>query len=151
MLGAAPPSVIDRFAFRRLVGLGTGSIHVCSPQEPYHASLSHQPRQSARRFHQGQRKSLEPVSRVETSGPDGRGGAAQDDERVHPGLEPSRPARGVAGRRPVFRPAHRALGLEGYPEAERLWSTALSIPCYPALADTEVDQVADALLAAVRR
>jgi perosamine synthetase len=59
-------------------------------------------------------------------------------------------ARGVAARRPVFRPAHRALGLEGYPEADRLWSTALSIPCYPALADAEVDEVADGLLTAVR-
>jgi dTDP-4-amino-4,6-dideoxygalactose transaminase len=56
-------------------------------------------------------------------------------------------ARGVAARRPVFRPAHRALGLQGYSEADRLWSTALSIPCYPALGDGEVDQVADALLA----
>lgn len=58
-------------------------------------------------------------------------------------------ARGIAARRPVFRPAHRALGLAGYAEAERLWSTALSIPCYPALADGEVDRVADGLLAAL--
>ena len=54
-------------------------------------------------------------------------------------------ARGVAARRPVFRPAHRALGLEGFPEAERLWRRTLSIPCYPALADAEVDTVAAAL------
>jgi perosamine synthetase len=59
-------------------------------------------------------------------------------------------ARGIAARRPVFRPAHRALGLQGYPEADRLWATALSIPCYPALSDGEVDQVADALLATLR-
>jgi dTDP-4-amino-4,6-dideoxygalactose transaminase len=52
---------------------------------------------------------------------------------------------GVTARRPVFRPTHRALGLEGYPAAERLWATALSIPCYPALTDAEVEHVADAL------
>jgi dTDP-4-amino-4,6-dideoxygalactose transaminase len=54
-------------------------------------------------------------------------------------------ARGVAARRPVFRPLHRALGLTGYPEAERLWATALSIPCYPLLSDSEVDVVVAAL------
>jgi dTDP-4-amino-4,6-dideoxygalactose transaminase len=54
-------------------------------------------------------------------------------------------ARGVAARRPVFRPAHRALGLEGFPEADRLWGRALSIPCYPTLADAEVETVATAL------
>ena len=73
-------------------------------------------------------------------------GLESDPGRVQGALA----ARGVAARRPVFRPAHRALGLEGYPEADRLWSTALSIPCYPALADAEVDRVADALLAVVR-
>ena len=54
-------------------------------------------------------------------------------------------ARGVAARRPVFRPAHRALGLTGFPEADRLWQRTLSIPCYPLLADAEVDTVAAAL------
>lgn len=54
-------------------------------------------------------------------------------------------AAGVAARRPVFRPAHRALGLEGYPEADRLWAESLSIPCYPALTDAEADRVAAAL------
>jgi dTDP-4-amino-4,6-dideoxygalactose transaminase len=71
-------------------------------------------------------------------------------ERDPASLEAALAARGVAARRPVFRPAHRALGLDDYPEADRLWSTTLSIPCYPALADTEVDQVSDALLAALR-
>ena len=53
--------------------------------------------------------------------------------------------RGVAARRPVFRPLHRALGLDGYAEAERLWSRTLSLPCYPSLGDAEVDVVAGAL------
>jgi len=54
-------------------------------------------------------------------------------------------ARGVTARRPVFRPLHRALGLSGYPEAERLWNTCVSVPCYPALTDDEVETVAAAL------
>jgi len=49
----------------------------------------------------------------------------------------------------VFRPAHRALGLSGYPEAERLWTGTLSIPCYPALTDAEADHVAAALAEAL--
>lgn len=71
-------------------------------------------------------------------------------ERDPAGVQTALAARGVGARRPVFRPAHRALGLDGYPEADRLWSTALSIPCYPALTDGEADQVADALLAALQ-
>jgi len=59
-------------------------------------------------------------------------------------------AAGVVARRPVFRPAHRALGLPGYPEADRLWAEALSIPCYPALTDAEADRVAAALARALR-
>jgi dTDP-4-amino-4,6-dideoxygalactose transaminase len=58
-------------------------------------------------------------------------------------------ARGVAARRPVFRPAHRALGRTGFPEADRLWAHSLSIPCYPALADTDVDAVVAALAEAL--
>jgi len=55
--------------------------------------------------------------------------------------------RGVAARRPVFRPAHRARRLDGFPEADRLWAELLSIPCYPALTDDEVERVARALAA----
>lgn len=54
-------------------------------------------------------------------------------------------ARGIAARRPVHRPAHVALRLAGYPDAERAWAQALSLPCYPSLTDAEVDAVAAAL------
>jgi perosamine synthetase len=54
--------------------------------------------------------------------------------------------RGVAARRPVFRPIHRALGGSGYPNAERLWSQCLSLPCYPLLTDAEADTVSEALV-----
>jgi dTDP-4-amino-4,6-dideoxygalactose transaminase len=60
-------------------------------------------------------------------------------------------AQGITTRRPVYRPLHRALGLDGYPEAERLWVTALSLPCYPSLTDAEVDIVAAALVEALLR
>jgi dTDP-4-amino-4,6-dideoxygalactose transaminase len=58
-------------------------------------------------------------------------------------------ARGVTARRPIFRPIHRALGLSGYPNAERLWAMSLSLPCYPLLTDGEADTVAAALLEAL--
>ena len=66
-------------------------------------------------------------------------------ERAPETVQAALAARGVAARRPVFRPGHRALGLDGFPEADRLWRRALSIPCYPSLADAEVDAVAAAL------
>ena len=56
-------------------------------------------------------------------------------------------AHSVAARRPVFRPAHRALGLDGFPQAERLWAESLSIPCYPALSDDEAERVTRAVRA----
>jgi perosamine synthetase len=59
--------------------------------------------------------------------------------------------RGVTARRPVFRPLHRALGLPGYAEAERLWSTCVSVPCYPALTDEEVETVAAVLVETLAR
>jgi len=57
--------------------------------------------------------------------------------------------RGVTARRPVFRPIHRALGLSGYPVAERLWAQCLSLPCYPLLTDGEADTVTTALAEAL--
>jgi len=57
--------------------------------------------------------------------------------------------RGVAARRPVFRPIHRALGLSGYANAERLWRECLSLPCYPLLTDDEADTVTAALAEAL--
>jgi dTDP-4-amino-4,6-dideoxygalactose transaminase len=66
-------------------------------------------------------------------------------ERPPEAVQAALSARGVAARRPVFRPAHRALGLGGFPVADRLWQRTLSIPCYPTLTDAEVDAVALAL------
>src|SRR5439155_431759 len=70
-------------------------------------------------------------------------------ERPVDGVIAALERRGVAARRPVFRPIHRALGLGDYPEAERLWTRTLSLPCYPTLSDDDVDAVATALAAAL--
>jgi perosamine synthetase len=59
-------------------------------------------------------------------------------------------ARGVTARRPVHRPLHHVLGGR-YPEADRLWATSVSLPCYPTLTDAEVDAVAAALAEALAR
>ncbi len=48
---------------------------------------------------------------------------------------------GVQCRRPIFQPLHRYLGLEGFPETERAFRTALSVPLYPSLNDEEVHRV----------
>jgi perosamine synthetase len=66
-------------------------------------------------------------------------------ERPPEAVQTTLAARGVAARRPVYRPAHHALKLGGYPEADRLWARTLSLPCYPTLTDGEVDTVAAAL------
>src|SRR3990170_3383739 len=55
-------------------------------------------------------------------------------------------ARGVQCRRPVFRPLHRALGREGFPQADALWESSLSIPCFPALTDADARRVSEALV-----
>jgi len=55
----------------------------------------------------------------------------------------------VTARRPVFRPIHRALGLGGYPNAERLWTQCLSLRVYPLLSDADADRVATALAEAL--
>ena len=54
---------------------------------------------------------------------------------------------GVMCRRPVFRPLHRYLGLDGFPETDQAWEHALSVPIYPSLTDTEVERVVGAMKA----
>ncbi|MBI3635265.1 MAG: DegT/DnrJ/EryC1/StrS aminotransferase family protein [Candidatus Rokubacteria bacterium] len=68
-------------------------------------------------------------------------GIARPVDRVIARME----ALGVAVRRPIFRPLHQALGRGGFPEADRLWRSRLSLPCYPTLSDADVDAVAAAL------
>ncbi len=53
--------------------------------------------------------------------------------------------KGVAARRPVYKPLHRLAGEEGFPGAEEAWRRHLSLPIYPSLSDTEVKRVAEAV------
>ena len=59
--------------------------------------------------------------------------------------------RGVQCRRPVFRPLHRALGREGYPQADGLWDRSVSIPCYPSLTEADAEGVVEAVADALER
>ena len=51
----------------------------------------------------------------------------------------------ITAAKPVFRPLHRYLNLPGFPGAEEIYRKALSIPCYPALTDVEVEEICQAL------
>jgi len=56
--------------------------------------------------------------------------------------------KGIVARRPIYRPLHRLLDLEGeFPHTERAQREIVSLPLYPALSDAEVERV----VAEVRR
>ncbi len=59
-------------------------------------------------------------------------------------------ALGVEARRPVFRPLHRYLGLEGFPGADEAWEKAVSLPLYPSLSDEEAERISTAAEASFR-
>ena len=50
-------------------------------------------------------------------------------------------AGGVLCERPVRRPIHRYLNIDGYPHAESAWKRLVSIPLYPALSDEEIGKI----------
>ena len=50
--------------------------------------------------------------------------------------------RGIACRRPVFKPLHRYLSVPGCPVADKVWERAVSIPIYPSLALDDAQRVA---------
>ena len=43
--------------------------------------------------------------------------------------------------RPVFLPIHRHLKQSGYPVTDKIWETSLSIPIYPSLDNSEIEQI----------
>ena len=55
-------------------------------------------------------------------------------------------AEGITAAKPVFKPLHRYLNLDGFPNTEKIYNSAVSIPCYPALSDEDVEHVCTALL-----
>lgn len=58
-------------------------------------------------------------------------------------------ARGVAARRPVFRPLHVYLRLKGFPGSAEAWRTMVSLPIYPGLARADLRRAARALAEAL--
>lgn len=52
---------------------------------------------------------------------------------------------GIHGRRPVFRPIHRYLKMDGYPNSDLAYRRALSIPLYPSLTDEAVTRIVTVL------
>jgi perosamine synthetase len=57
--------------------------------------------------------------------------------------------KGIEAQRPVFRPLHRYLGLDGFEATERVFAEALSLPIYPRIKADEVRHIALCLRKAV--
>jgi perosamine synthetase len=53
--------------------------------------------------------------------------------------------RGIACRRPVFRPLHRYLSVPGCPVTDKVWERAVSIPIYPSLSLDDAKRIATAI------
>jgi len=53
--------------------------------------------------------------------------------------------RGICCRRPVYKPLHRLLGLGGFPCAEEVTDSALSLPIYPSLKEEEIEKIIEAV------
>jgi dTDP-4-amino-4,6-dideoxygalactose transaminase len=56
---------------------------------------------------------------------------------------------GIEAQRPVFRPLHRYLGLDGFAATEQVFAEALSLPIYPRLKTADMRHVASCLKKAV--
>jgi len=52
---------------------------------------------------------------------------------------------GVVCARPVFKPLHRLMGLSGFEKSEDAWNRLVSVPIYPAMKESEIGQVIDAV------
>ncbi|MBC8204969.1 DegT/DnrJ/EryC1/StrS family aminotransferase [bacterium] len=53
--------------------------------------------------------------------------------------------KGISCAGPVYKPLHRYFDFSGYPGTEQLYSTAVSIPCYPALRDEEIQYISKSI------
>ncbi|MGD8741363.1 MAG: DegT/DnrJ/EryC1/StrS family aminotransferase, partial [Desulfobacterales bacterium] len=57
------------------------------------------------------------------------------------GLIPKLAQKAVGCARPVFMPIHRHLKKDGFPVTDKVWETSLSIPIYPSLGNSEIEQI----------
>ena len=53
---------------------------------------------------------------------------------------------GIGCARPVYRPLHMYLNLNGYPQTMNAWQQALSIPIYPSLSNQDIDRVIEKII-----
>jgi dTDP-4-amino-4,6-dideoxygalactose transaminase len=58
-------------------------------------------------------------------------------------------AKGIECKRPVYKPIHRYFSLPDYPMTDFIYETALSIPIYPSLSDSQVEYIASSLREAI--
>jgi perosamine synthetase len=53
--------------------------------------------------------------------------------------------RGVTCARPVFKPIHNYLQINGFPNTDTVWNNTISIPIYPSLTDKEICKILNVL------
>jgi dTDP-4-amino-4,6-dideoxygalactose transaminase len=53
--------------------------------------------------------------------------------------------RGVTCARPVFKPLHKYLQINGFPNTDTVWNNTISIPIYPSLTDKEICKILNVL------
>jgi perosamine synthetase len=59
--------------------------------------------------------------------------------------------RGVTCARPVFKPIHKYLKINGFPNTDTAWNNTISIPIYPSLTDKEICKILDVLKLYLKR
>jgi len=59
--------------------------------------------------------------------------------------------RGVTCARPVFKPIHKYLQINGFLNTETVWNNTISIPIYPSLTDKETGKILDVLKLYLKR
>ena len=60
-------------------------------------------------------------------------------------------SKGIGCARPIHRPLHHCLNLDGYPITDHAWRTSLSVPIYPSLADEDVQRISEAVAEAFQQ
>lgn len=59
--------------------------------------------------------------------------------------------RGVTCARPVFKPIHKYLQINGFPNTDTVWNNTISIPIYPSLTEKEICRIIDVLKLYLKR
>jgi len=59
--------------------------------------------------------------------------------------------RGVICMRPVYKPLHKYLHINGFPNTDVVWNRTISVPIYPSLTDKEICKVLDVLKQYLKR